>query len=138
MDLFEALDDDQLGTIVALGDARRAGTGQAIFRQGDPGEAFYVVIQGSIRIVLHLPDGADKELATLGPRTFFGEMGPIGGKPRGADAIAAAPTLLFELSKEAFLRVLDEEPVIKMRLHAIMARRRSENLSVSVTGKSDG
>ncbi|NJO19685.1 MAG: cyclic nucleotide-binding domain-containing protein [Spirulinaceae cyanobacterium RM2_2_10] len=56
--------------------------GEVLFRRGDPGDAFYIIEQGQIRIVTY--DAADQEIALnlLGAGESFGELALVDGQPR--------------------------------------------------------
>ena len=65
-----------------------------IFREGEPGDGLFMVIDGSVRISKHTATG-EEALAILEPNAFFGEMALIDFLPRAADAIANAATEIF-------------------------------------------
>ena len=64
--------------------------GEVLFRQNDPSDRVYVVDQGRIEIVRTMADGTDEVLATIGPGSYFGELGPIFGLRRSATARAGS------------------------------------------------
>ncbi|MGE0708952.1 MAG: ATP-binding cassette domain-containing protein [Planctomycetota bacterium] len=74
---------------------------QVVVRQHDPGDSFYLVHQGEVRVTVS-KGGAEQELARLGPGQFFGEAALLTGEPRNASVIAAGPTVLYSLDKEQF------------------------------------
>src|SRR5690625_908043 len=82
--------------------------GRHIFRKGDAADAAYVIETGAVEI--SLPDEGEgrRVLAILGPGEVFGEMGPIDGHPRSADAIALRDTTLLRIDSEQIARRLEE------------------------------
>jgi CRP/FNR family transcriptional regulator, cyclic AMP receptor protein len=94
---------------------------QVIFRQGDPGDRFYVITSGSVRIFRKSEDGIETDLSRLGPGDSFGEMALLTQKPRSANAQTLEETQLLVLAKDQFDRVL-KRPV-KLHRH-----RNSDNL----------
>src|SRR5580765_1333176 len=86
--LFSSLDSKstaELGEYLTIHDYPRAAT---IFRNGDPGDAMYLIDVGKVRISITDADGAVVTLAELGPGDFFGEMAMLDGQGRSANAIA--------------------------------------------------
>jgi len=67
--------------------------GQAIFRQGDAADHFYLIVEGEVAISIR-----DQEIARLGSGHVFGEMALLERTPRTATATAAEPTRLFSIS----------------------------------------
>ena len=87
--------------------------GDFVFRQGDPGDSLFIVIEGGVEI----SQGADLEkhvLATLPPGEFFGEMSLITDQPRTADATAVNQTLLLPVQKKDFLDRIRLEPELAL------------------------
>jgi CRP/FNR family transcriptional regulator, cyclic AMP receptor protein len=76
--------------------------GEALFRQGDPGDSIYLLLSGQILIKLGAPAQDDRTLAALGPGAILGEMGPLLDAPRTATAVAGAESHLWRISTRAF------------------------------------
>jgi putative ABC transport system ATP-binding protein len=70
--------------------------GQALFRQGDPGDLVYEVDKGRIEITHELAEGGERLLNVIEPGNYFGELAPMFGLRRSATARAApdAPTVV--------------------------------------------
>jgi MFS family permease len=77
---------------------REVPAGETIFRQGDHGDAFYIVDSGEIEIEI---DG--REANVLGPGDHFGEIALLRDVPRTATARARKETQLYTLDRDAFL-----------------------------------
>ncbi|HSF03507.1 MAG TPA: Crp/Fnr family transcriptional regulator [Solirubrobacterales bacterium] len=93
-----------------------------IFRTGEAGRSFFVVVAGRVAICLARA-GRRLVLAELGPGSYFGELSVIDGRPRSADAIALVGTELFELGQEEFFQLLDVNPSIAKKLLVEVCRR---------------
>lgn len=74
--------------------------GAFVFREGDGGDAAYVVDHGSIAIVKSV-EGTEMRLATVGLGGLFGEMAILDGSPRMASAQALEDTVLIVVPREA-------------------------------------
>ena len=100
---------------------------QAIFKQGDPGDALYVIHEGQVKIGvkrgLLLPD---KTLAVLKPGQFFGEMALLDRRPRSATAKTVTDTKLFVLLSSDFDVVLRKNPNFAAEMRRIADHRHFE------------
>ena len=86
--LFASLDSKataELGKYLTIHDYPKSAT---IFRNGDPGDAMYLIDFGKVRISITDADGAVVTLAELGAGDFFGDMAMLDGQGRSADATA--------------------------------------------------
>ena len=68
--------------------------GQFVQHQGDPGDAFWAVIEGHVLVGRYAEDGAFTAFAVLGPGDIFGELAFFTGLERQVDAIASGPARL--------------------------------------------
>ena len=80
--------------------------GKNIIREGDPGDKFYLIRQGAVR-VRRGPE--QKEVATLREGDFFGEMALLTGQPRNASVEAVTDTLLYVLSQDQFRNAIAQQ-----------------------------
>src|SRR5437763_17148784 len=71
--------------------------GEAIIREGDIGEEFFLISDGEVQV-----ERQGQEIARLGSGAFFGELALLTGEPRTADAIAAKPVDAYILNKPGF------------------------------------
>jgi CRP-like cAMP-binding protein len=85
-----------------------------IFRQGDPGDRFYVVRSGKVRVFRKDARGLETDLSILGPGESFGEMALLTGEARSANVETIDETSLMVLSKEQFERILKDFPDITL------------------------
>lgn len=96
--------------------------GDVIFREGERGDALYLIGSGSISIELHRDQGNIHRLRTIREGGMFGEMAIYTGATRSADAIAAQDSQLYRLSKSDYDRISIELPVLAGELHNIVVR----------------
>jgi len=100
---FEHLNDLEIRKLIEVGYRKRLAPGEILFRESDPGDAFYIVLSGTVEVkVLKL----NEHLATLSSGDFFGELSLMLGIPRSATVIANTETLLFAIDHEGFQRLL--------------------------------
>jgi len=102
---FSELSDDELREIVKIGEEKHVESGQLLFKEGDPGDYMYVIIEGKVR-VFHREEEEELPLSTIDKGGFFGELALIDGRPRSASVLTLAPCHLFYLGREDFLNLL--------------------------------
>src|ERR1700730_8358872 len=114
--LFSSLDSKataELGEYLTIHDYPKSAM---IFRNGNPGDAMYLIDIGKVRISLTDADGADVTLAELGPGDFFGEMAMLDGQGRSANATATADARVAKLTREDFLSFMRSDPRVTLEL----------------------
>lgn len=119
--LFGGLDEDGLEGLIRGMRVRKFRRGETVFHVGDPGDALFIVMSGSIKITLPADTGDEAILATLRPGDFFGELALLDGAPRSATAIAIEPTETYILPRERFRDLIATEPVMREALLATLA-----------------
>ncbi|MGQ9654448.1 MAG: cyclic nucleotide-binding domain-containing protein, partial [Thermodesulfobacteriota bacterium] len=110
--LFSLYTEEELGELARWMELRPVKAGEVIFEQGAPGDRFYVVYAGKVRI---LRTQGQKEI-NLGVRTtgdFFGEAALITDLPRSATARAAEDGALLCLDRQAFEQYLFSRPQLR-------------------------
>lgn len=133
--MFADLAVEELNRISGLCHTRQLVGGEALFLKGDKGDALYGVRRGQIRIETGTSDGGRLTLNFLGPGDVFGEVAVLDGQSRTADATASEPTELFVLRREDFVAHLEREPLVAVKLIALLCQRirwMSERMEESV------
>lgn len=97
--------------------------GEVIFQQDDPGQTFYIIQTGLVKIYLPSEEGGEAVLTILVPGEFFGELSLFDGAPRSATAAAIEPTETLLLDREDFLQFLREHPEASLTVFAVLASR---------------
>ena len=115
--MFRSCTSEQLDRLAELGTAVNA-THTDVVREGDRGDDFFVITSGKGRVTR-----GGREVAELGPGDYFGELSLFDPAPRNATVTAVGSMSLVSLSRDAFLRALDEMPQIRDTLLHGMAHR---------------
>jgi CRP-like cAMP-binding protein len=105
-------------------DEQRFMEGATIVRQGEPGDTFYVLIEGEAKV----KDAKGRVLSRLIPGDFFGEISLMDGGPRTATVVAETNLTALALSRKDFSALLQSEPKVTVGLlkHASALLRRLE------------
>ena len=110
--IFRDLPDEARDEIEKTARRQIVRRGEVIFREGEPGDSFYIISSGRVRVYRKKGTGLERDLSIMGPGESFGEMSLITGEPRSANVEALEDTLLLILPKEHFDRILKEYPSI--------------------------
>lgn len=98
--LFSNLTSDHLAKVAAIGKERAFKPNDVIFKEGDVGSEFFVILSGKVRISKMVPGVGEEALAILEAGSYFGEMALIDDTPRSADAIAHVTCQLWVMQKQ--------------------------------------
>lgn len=98
-------------------------SGEKVCRQGEPGDAFYAVLAGRLKVSVREAFVLSKALAELKEGDIFGEMALLERAPRSATVTCLAPARLFVLLREDFQSVLRVNPEFKEEIKNIASRR---------------
>ena len=109
VDYFQHLSDVQLRQVIESGYRQHLNDQDTLFRENDPGNAFYIILDGCVEV---LSETLNKTLTTLSAGQFFGELSLMLGVPRSATVRAIAPTNLFVINQQGFRQLLAEHPNI--------------------------
>jgi CRP/FNR family transcriptional regulator, cyclic AMP receptor protein len=96
--------------------------GKIVCRQGDPGDAAYLIMEGQADIVLEGPAGPIT-VATLGANDIVGEMAILCDAPRNATVRAKGRLTALKIGKEPFLRMVREFPTMAVSIMLELAHR---------------
>ena len=96
--------------------------GQIIFSEFEPGDSFYLIQSGQVRLV-KLIGGIEKNLDILHPSDVFGEMAILENSPRSATAISINNVTLLEFNRKNFEILMQGNPQIALKLLKTFAKR---------------
>jgi CRP-like cAMP-binding protein len=108
--IFAELPQEALAEIGKVVENRVVPAGTVIFRKGDPGDSFYIVDAGRVRVYKKGAEGVETELSQLGPGDSFGEMALFTGETRSANVEAVEETHLAVITKDQFDDILKSHP----------------------------
>jgi Cyclic nucleotide-binding domain/GYF domain 2 len=107
--VFAGMNDTQLERFVQYMDVAKARQFVEVVKQGDPGDAMFLILEGEVRVRLMIA-GKESILAILGPGEFFGEIALFDHGPRSADVIANLETSLLRITAANFHKLCAQDP----------------------------
>jgi CRP-like cAMP-binding protein len=111
--LFAELDASSLDELATWFDAEDREAGAYLTREGSAGYAFYILREGSARVVQ-----GDRELRRLGPGDFFGELSIVGEGHRTASVLATSPVTVWCMFGTRFRALEDQFPELAERIRS--------------------
>lgn len=106
---FEEFSDLELRLLIEAGYRKKLKPLEVLFHEGDPGDAFYIILSGAVEVYV---ERINKHLTTLKAGKFFGELSLLLGIPRTATVRAEENTVLFLVNKKGFEKLLKKHPEI--------------------------
>ncbi len=119
---LEGASEELIGNLTASLVIERFRAGEIVCREDEPGDKFYLIAAGLIRISKHT-----EALSDLGPGGCIGEGALLTDSPRNATVTAVQDSTLFSLTRAAFGYLTENHPVIRTQLAELHASRRTEN-----------
>ncbi len=124
--LFMHLEDDTVDRIAERGRVVSFERGEEIFTQGDPSDAFFVVLEGWVKLYRLTPAGDESVMAVMPRGDSFAEAAVfLGGRYPVSAAAASSPTRLLRMEYSALLASLRDDPDIAVAMLTSMARHAS-------------
>jgi ABC-type bacteriocin/lantibiotic exporter with double-glycine peptidase domain/CRP-like cAMP-binding protein len=97
--------------------------GEIVFRQGQAPDAYYVVAEGSARVLVEGGGGEEVSLNVLRAGDGFGEAALLEGTPRTATVRASSPLRLLRLDRGVFQAIIDSYPQVAGAFHGVERAR---------------
>jgi CRP-like cAMP-binding protein len=126
--LLSSLSEAALKRVLGTLTLRRLPAGAFVIREGEPGNSFYFVAGGQLRVFATDGLGRQTELAELGENAVFGEMALLSAQPRTASVGCVTEVDLFEVGRQSLTSLADELSVVAEALHGFTRERLLGNL----------
>jgi CRP-like cAMP-binding protein len=133
--LLSDLPPDAFAKMLAAVKLERLGQGASIIREGEPGDAFYMLARGTARVTRRAGGGgtavtpeSDVLLATLGEGSIVGEMALVSGAPRAATVSVVDDADVLVFGRDALGAVARELEVVGQALERFTRDRLIQNL----------
>lgn len=107
-----------LQEIARLADERDLAPGRELAREGDPGDEFFILIDGRVEVRRR-----NRKIAEIGPGGFFGEIALLTDRPRNATVTVTAPTRALVLRSNQFKGLLQRNAPMAVKIMQALADR---------------
>jgi len=92
--------------------------GETIFREGEPGDSMYVVLEGAVDVKV-----GDEKFIVAGPGEILGEMALIDASARSATAVARNNCKLVPIDEKRFSTLVQQTPAFAIHVMTILVER---------------
>lgn len=123
VEFLRSLSPESLGQIAAAAEVMALPSGATLIRQGEQGDAMYVVVSGTLRALIQRSYGDAVEVGRIGPGDPVGELQFISGGMRGANVEALSDCVLLRVRSSVLdglpaqaMRTLSASPIVRRRL----------------------
>jgi len=121
--LFKHLSDEQLTRLSEICSRKGFKAGTVLFREKEPGDVFYIIVSGSVKVFTSGHGGEEKILSVFQAGDNFGELSLIDGKPRSASAQVLEDSMFLTLRGKEFLDLLRQFPDMSLNIMQELCRR---------------
>lgn len=108
--IFAGLSETALDLLLTRAERTVVPPGSVILREGEPGNRFYLIVAGDVKVVKNFGSAHEVSLAVLPALSFFGEMCILETLPRSASVISTSTTTLLSLPAVAFYHLFQQAP----------------------------
>ena len=121
--IFSELDPPHLDALSRVATVRTYSSGESILREDEPGDLFFVIVRGQVKVFVDSEHGREVVLTHLKAGDFFGEMALFDNEARSASVSALIPSELAVLRRKDFLDVMAEDVTIARRILSTLSGR---------------
>jgi len=116
------LTDEQLGRFIEYVEVIQCGRSHTLFREGDPGDYMFFILEGQMRVYLRQQSGEVMSLRLLDAGDAFGEVALLTEAKRSASLEAVMDCTLIKLSASSLARLMEEQPAVAVQFLYHQAR----------------
>lgn len=120
--LFAKIDASKLKLLAFASERVSYGPGQDLFKQGDPGNAAYIILDGEADIIVDTP-GGELVVASMKKNDFVGDIAILCDVPRTATVRATKPLSTLVITKDLFFQLVTEFPDMSVAIMRELAQR---------------
>ncbi len=121
--LFSGLPEDQIIKLEHIAQKKSVKQGKVIFFENDPGDGFYIVISGQVKVYKIALTGKEQILHIIDASKPFGEAAVFQGRSFPANAEALSDSELLYFPKERFLELITEHPQLALNMLGLLSAR---------------
>jgi serine phosphatase RsbU (regulator of sigma subunit) len=122
--LLSTLPRNEMDYLAATLQVVNLSAGDVLFREGEPGESLFIILEGQLAVLLALDTPDERQLAVFGPGEFIGEMSLlIPGRARTASVRAVRPTRLWKITHADFDGLLIRQPKLAYTIVQTLTKR---------------
>ena len=138
--LFAKIEPSKLKLLAFTSQRLTFSAGDSLFKQGDEGDALYIIMEGTADILVDTP-GGQITVATMGKNDFVGDIAVLCDVPRTATVTATSKLTTMRITKDLFFQLVCQFPQIAIEIMRVLAHRldvTTRQLQDALSKSSDG
>lgn len=132
VEIFAHSDVDDLAAVAEVTREHRFRAGERIYSEGDPGDALYVIVNGSVDALRH-----GEKVLTLNAKQVFGEVSLLDGAPRPTDMVAREDTSVLIIDQRDFLDLISDRPDLLKGIFRAVSRQLREVVELAANARKN-
>ena len=120
--LFAKIEPSKLKLLAFTSQRLTFNPGDSLFKQGDDGDALYVIMEGEADVLVDTP-GGQITVATMGKNDFVGDIAVLCDVPRTATVTATSKLTTMRITKDLFFQLVCQFPQIAIEIMPVLAHR---------------
>ncbi len=121
--LFQNIEPSKLKLMAFASERVTFAEGNALFHQGEEGDAAYIVLEGTADVRVTGERGEAITVAQVGANDIVGEIAILCDVPRTASVVATGELTTLRITKELFFRMVHDFPQIGVEVMRVLAHR---------------
>ncbi len=121
--MLQSLDNAALTALADIFITERCPAGRDVFREGDPGDKFYIVARGTLTVWVNTPGDGQKQIRKMDDGDHFGEIALMEDTTRTATVRTSTDSIFLTLARDPFLKLLEREPKLHEAFRKVVAER---------------
>ena len=121
--IFQGVAPDAIAALAGQLEPVTYHRGDAVFREGEPGDRLFIITSGKVKIGRRTPDGRESLITLMGPADMFGELALFDPGPRTSTVTALTQLEAVTMNHDALLSWIRDRPQIAEQLLRVLARR---------------
>ncbi|HEY1662577.1 MAG TPA: ATP-binding cassette domain-containing protein [Verrucomicrobiae bacterium] len=121
--MLKSLDPGALTALADIFITERCPAGRDVFREGDPGDKFYIVARGTLTVWVSTSGGGQKQIRKMDDGDHFGEIALMEDTTRTATVRTSTDSIFLTLARDPFLKLLEREPKLHEAFRKVVAER---------------
>ncbi len=120
---FAPMDSAKLKLLAFASHRLQLPVGGVLCREGEPGDAAYILLEGEAEVMVRTAEGHDVVVAKVPRNAFIGEIAVLRNVPRTATVVASSPIVALKVGKDAFFQLLRDVPQFAFEVMRELAER---------------
>ena len=125
--IFSKLDKSRLKLVAFTSEQVNLGDSEFLFHLGDPSDSVYLILDGTLELVVERENNESEVILTRGKNSLIGEMGVISNATRSISIRSSGRTTVLRIEADTFMTLLTENPSMSLYVMRELSARLGES-----------